>query len=152
MTTYICWDDSGTKIEIRAARGRAAAQEYVDEGDWGESLRTRWVEVWVRAEDEDEDHATSYTIAIEPDEPDCLDGPGHDWAQPHALVGGCKENPGVRGHGGGITDTYACLACGMGRTYDSWAQNPGTGEQGLSATEYTPDQYDVDEDDELAAG
>jgi hypothetical protein len=72
----------------------------------------------------------------------------HDWQSPHALVGGLKENPGVRGHGGGVVIHEVCVHCGTLRVTDTWAQNPSTGEEGLESVRYEAGKYA----DEVAAG
>lgn len=79
-------------------------------------------------------------------EPDCSDDRGHVWSSDHAIVGGCRSNPGVRGHGAGTTSAAACLRCGCGRLYDSWWQRPDTGEvvRG-TVTTYEPRRYDLAE-------
>lgn len=87
----------------------------------------------------------SVTVAVDPDEPPCRAGHQHDWQSPHAIVGGSAENPGVRGHGGGVIITEACMVCGCGRRTDTWAANPATGEQGLESVTYCPGEYLGDE-------
>lgn len=156
MTRYLCWDYD-VDYEIEAETAEDAAQEYVDSGDWGERLRTSWVHVRVRTPDQDRRDGEEVRVTLDPDEPDCADEDGHDWQQPVEIVGGLQENPGVHGHGGGVRDTYVCVRCGCRRTYDTWAQDPENGEQGLDATEYEPECYaeeirnlheDEDPDDE----
>jgi hypothetical protein len=82
-------------------------------------------------------------IALKPDEPSCIDSRGddHDWQEPIELVGGCKENPGVFGHGGGVTITTVCIYCGTERTEDTWAQDRTDGEQGLRSVRYEEGKY-----------
>jgi hypothetical protein len=86
----------------------------------------------------------SHTVAIEPTEPDCDAGEAHDWASPQSIVGGIDENPGVQGHGGGVIATEVCLRCGCRRDTDTWAQCRETGEQGLTAVEYTVGEYSAE--------
>lgn len=127
--------------------GADAAKQYVEDGDWGDRKTTIWVSVhvWREAIDEDGDivkvDENSHTIAIDPESPECHDGGDHKWCRPHDLVGGCEENPGCWGSGGGVKVHSVCLRCGCGCLCDSWAQNPETGEQGLDSTEYTEDEY-----------
>lgn len=109
------------------------ADPDLDEGCEAEALV-------VAAQTERETH----TIAVDPAEPDCVAGEAHDWAAPHDIVGGIAENPGVWGNGGGIVMRLACLRCGCGSTVDTWAQDPQTGEQGLTSTSYAEGHY-VDE-------
>lgn len=143
MNTYLC-DDGNNEIEIQAESAREAAEQYVDGGDygddWGESeSHTSWVEVYVQQVDSDGEEIgdrESHTIEIDPEEPDCSHDDGHDWQSPYEVLGGLKENPGVWGKGGGVVVTKVCAHCGQYKITDSWAQNPGTGEQGLHSVEY----------------
>lgn len=80
-------------------------------------------------------------MALDPEEPECDHEDGHDWQRPHEILGGLKENPGVWGNGGGIIANSCCMRCGCKRTWNSWAQNPETGEQGLDSVEYEPGAY-----------
>jgi hypothetical protein len=48
---------------------------------------------------------------------------GHEWASDHDVVGGLKENPGVWGHGGGVTTRRHCRHCGTYRVTDTWADD-----------------------------
>jgi hypothetical protein len=123
-----------------------AAQRFVDSGDWDEGNSTTWVHVYTFRTgyclDEDGDLVTlcidrgRHTITIHPEEPECLDGRDHDWQSPYKLLGGLKENPGVWGNGGGIIAHEVCANCGARMTYDTWAQDPETGEQGLTQVTY----------------
>ncbi|MEA3225106.1 MAG: hypothetical protein U9Q07_04085 [Planctomycetota bacterium] len=140
---YVC-DDGNAEIDIEADSAREAAQEYVDGGDWGmdeDDASTTWIDVRVWKCDEngqivDEDESELVTITLQPPEPRCHDGEDHDWKRPEWL-GGCKENPGVQGHGGGTRGTDVCRRCGCYRHWDGWAQRPDTGEQGLDSVRYT---------------
>jgi len=88
----------------------------------------------------DECESDERTVAIDPDEPDCVDV-AHRWRSPHRLVGGIAENPGVWGHGGGVMITECCMRCGCARLTDTWAQDPETGEQGLTSVRYEPGRW-----------
>ena len=55
---------------------------------------------------------------------------------PYDVVGGCVENPGVWGHGGGVVYHEVCAHCGALKTVDTWAQNPENGVQGLTSVRY----------------
>lgn len=141
---YELRDDSGPSDDLVSAQSMADALEeaesWVRGGDWlmdGEG--TAYVTARIR--DLATDEEDSVTVTIEPDEPACVDGEAHDWQAPHALVGGIKENPGVWGHGGGVKIREVCLRCGCGKLTDTWAQNPSTGEQGLTSVKYTAGQY-----------
>ena len=134
---YLC-DDGNAEIEIEAATAQAAAQAYVDGGDWGEITETTWIDVWAQEVDAGEElgDRERYTITVDPDEPACADGAEHDWQSPYEVLGGVKENPGVWGHGGGVRIKEVCASCGVYRETDTWAQRRDTGEQGLQSVEY----------------
>lgn len=139
MTKYLC-DDGNAEIEIEADSAEAAAQEYVDGGDWGDRSETCWISVWVTPLDEEgreiEDERERITVTLEAEEPDCDDGEDHDWQRPYEVVGGLQENPGVHGHGAGVIITEVCARCGKYRITDTWAQNPSDGTQGWRSVEY----------------
>jgi hypothetical protein len=139
MTTYKC-DDGNAEIEIEADSAEEAAREYVDGGDWGPIESTTWINVYVEDEDGDRERVK---VALQPEEPACVDGRDHDWDSPHELVGGCESNPGVWGHGGGVIITEACTRCGCKRTTDTWAQDRETGEQGLESVSYEPNAFEI---------
>ena len=130
---YVC-DDGNAPVEISADSADEAAAVYVSAGDWGDHPTTIWVRVWVYPED-DEDDRESHLIPVHPEAPDCIDPHDHDWQSPEWL-GGCEENPGVWGHGGGAIIREVCARCGVYRRTDTWAQDPDTGEQGLESIEY----------------
>lgn len=147
-------DDGNAEVEYPdASSGHEAAQEYVDGGDWGEAATsTQWVDVWAWQTGIGLDEGggevvyvrvgrESHTIEIEPEEPDCIEGHDHQWCAPHRIVGGIKENPGVWVHGGGAVIHEVCPLCGCGRTIDTWAQRPDTGQQGLTSVEYCEGEY-----------
>lgn len=138
MNTYHCTDGQGGELTITADSPRQAAQEYVDTGDWGSIHSTTWIDVRVTPCDGDTldpDESQRITITLDPEEPECPKGK-HDWQSPHSIVGGIRENPGVRGHGGGVIITEVCAHCGCYRVRDTWAQRSDTGEQGLESVEY----------------
>lgn len=140
-------DDGNAEVTFECDSGEDAAKMYVDGGDWGQPDSTMWVTVWTWREgiDSDGDYVRveedSYKIAIDPDEPDCTHGDGHEWDSPIEIVGGIKENPGVWGHGGGVKITEVCLHCGCERVTNTWAQDPTDGEQGLRSVSYTEGKY-----------
>lgn len=137
-TNTIYADDGSYEVEYEGLTASEAAQKYVDEGSWGENASTVWVSVLSYRKDSDGDiyDQEDHTIAIDPQEPDCVVGEEHDWRAPFSLLGGLKENPGVHGHGGGVICKEVCAHCGAYKITDSWAQNPETGEQGLDSIEY----------------
>lgn len=147
---YRLWID-GVNEEIEAEDDKDArrqAREWARDGDWDLSGGTLWIEVsiqrFVESEDgENWEDVDDVTITIEPPEPKCSDKRGHDWQSPHSLLGGLEENPGVWGHGGGVIINEVCVRCGCGKTTDTWAQRPDTGEQGLHSVSYEEDAYDV---------
>ncbi|WP_026332133.1 hypothetical protein [Thioalkalivibrio sp. ALE16] len=109
---------------------REVAKEWLKDGDWGVERKTLYAEATVFEIEEDEDgEETTLDQAnvhgrIDPDEPDCREDE-HDWQSPHELLGGMEENPGVWGHGGGVTITEVCAHCGMYRVTDTWDQSQG---------------------------
>ena len=140
-------DDGNAEIVEEHDSAGGAAQSYVDGGDWGDGTATCWVKVWtwrmgINADgDIVQIGRDSQKITVEPDEPECVEGQEHDWQSPQELVGGCDENPGVYGSGGGVTIYEVCMICGCGKVTDTWAQDPNDGEQGLTSTEYRPREF-----------
>lgn len=137
MSKFVC-NDGTAEIEIEADTAQEAAQEYVDGGDWGDGTSTIWIDVSCTPLDENgekvTDEAKWVTITLEPDEPKCSDGKGHDWTSEGE--GGLEENPGVFGNGGGVLIYQHCRNCGLRKIIDTWAQRTDTGEQGLRSVEY----------------
>lgn len=166
MRRYLCWDaetHSIDAIEIEAESARAAAQSYVNGGDWHVDDRTIWIDVRVaelpREPDElDLEHDSRHRIAVEPAEPDCVDQNGrrrrglHAWSNDVRLVGGLRENPGVFACGGGVVIRRICTQCGAGEVVNTWATDPATGEQGLRSLHYELDRMSADEIAELLSG
>lgn len=142
---YDIREECGGYDTIRAkddADAERQLEEWVRDGEYGQhdesTAKTLWVHTYYEREGGEQ---TRITVQIDPDEPDCIDGEDHDWQSPIDLVGGCDENPGVYGHGGGVTITELCIHCGCERTMDTWAQDPNTGEQGLESVAYVPGKY-----------
>ena len=141
-------DDGYCEVEYpHDTESRDAAAEYVSEGDWGDRESTSWVKVGTyrkgvnsRGQIEQVNHE-SHTIGVDPIVPECHEGGEHVWHAPHSLLGGLKENPGVVGKGGGVVSKEICRCCGCVKETDTWAQNPTTGEQGLTAVSYTEGEY-----------
>ena len=147
LTTWGARDSGGGEIEVECDTAQEAAQEFVDGGEWGENKETFWVNVrvWrngvnargaIVAVDEE-----TITIEVAPIEPECSHEDGHDWQSPHSIVGGCKENPGVYGSGGGVIITQVCMHCGCGQHTDTWAQNSENGQQGLTSVKYVLGEF-----------
>lgn len=139
--------DGQTEEEYDASSAAEAVDEFFDGCLWDRDQPTFWYDVrsWREAITEAGeivriDEAT-HTRQIDPPEPPCVDGQGHDWRSPHEIVGGIRENPGVWGHGGGVIMHECCVRCGCRRTTDTWAQRQDTGEQGLESVEYEPGCY-----------
>ena len=143
-------DHMGT-VEIHypdADSAQEAAQEYVDSGgDWGDpDDSTEWIyiDAWRSAREVDEDgdlletmlYEQTVSVEVDPEEPACVDGHDHDWQSPYEVLGGCAENPGVWGHGGGVIIREVCRHCGRYRVTDTWSQDMSTGEQGLTSVSY----------------
>jgi len=144
MATYIIREEGYDFATIEANSGSEALdqakEEFLGSGDYDTSHGTIWVR-WY-AIDEAGDVEVSQTIQIDPEEPDvCTDTRGHDWQSPYSLVGGLEENPGVRGHGGGVVIEEVCMHCGCSRVTNTWAQDPTTGEQGLESVRYEPGKF-----------
>lgn len=108
------------------------AENKLRDGDWGTSPETMWVSAIVEDEDGDRENVK---VAIDPKEPVCPEGE-HDWQSPWDVVGGLEENPGVWGNGGGVVIREVCVHCGRYKRTDTWAQDPETGEQGLTSVSY----------------
>lgn len=137
---WVC-DDGNAEVVIEADTREHAAQEYVDDGDWGNVDQTIWINVYVHPIEDPEDRS-SHKIAVDPEEPECPEGE-HDWIAPYDVVGGCKSNPGVWGSGGGVTIGEVCLHCGCSRHTDTWAQDPSDGTQGLTSVCYSDEYKDA---------
>lgn len=127
------------------ARSNVDRSNYSGEG-------TIWIDFSVRCELTGEE--SSGTECLDEDEPECEDGAEHDWRSPHEIVGGCKDNPGVWGNGGGVIIHECCMRCGCARITDTWAQRRDTGEQGLTSVSYEAGKYAAEiptrEDTEVA--
>jgi hypothetical protein len=133
MNIYKCTDGSVAAEEIEASSPEEAAREWVEWNDFASGESTQWIEVKV---EDDDGYVEEVTVQLDPDEPECSCKDGHDWQSPHSVLGGLEENPGVRGHGGGVIMTEVCAHCGRYRETDTWAQRPDTGEQGLRSVTY----------------
>ena len=143
MKTWIL-SEEGTDYDSIEAESIDDAYEIVsdnaDRSNYPDAEpRTIWVRVGVRCEATGE--RRSGYVALDPEEPECPDDVNHDWQSPYEILGGLKENPGVRGHGGGVIVSKVCMYCGCERVTDTWAQNPENGEQGLRSVEYHEGRY-----------
>ena len=146
MASYTIREEDYDFATIEADDGEKALDvaevKYAASGDYDTSDGTVWVR-WY-AVDEDDEVEASRSIQIDPPEPECLRGESHDWQAPYEIVGGLKENPGVRGHGGGVFIQEVCMHCGTERVIDTWAQDPSTGEQGFRSVAYEVRKYEDD--------
>lgn len=118
-------------------------EEWARDGDWDLSGGTIWVHAYLIETEDGEETRHRVTCQVDPEEPPCTEGK-HDWQAPVEIVGGIKENPGIWGHGGGVTIQEVCMHCGCGKFTDTWAQDPETGEQGLTSVEYERGKYRVE--------
>lgn len=135
VSDVVCCND------YEAENAFEAAKLFVKEGEWGELDHTIWIDVNVTPLDDKgnsiEDESIDETIALHPRTPECFSEDGrHQWLSPIELVGGVTENPGCFGHGGGAIIIEVCPHCGCRVTFDTWAQRPDTGEQGLKSYKY----------------
>ena len=60
------------------------------------------------------------------------------WDNPHELLGGLEENPGVRGHGGGAAIMEVCRTCGSYRETLTHDQDTGSSDEWEKTTRYLP--------------
>lgn len=143
--TWLC-DDGNAEVECTGTMS-AAAQEYVDGGDWGDSSSEDYacvIHVYCQAKYLPDRSRDSESVALEQDEPECTHDDGHDWQSPQDLVGGIKENPGVWGNGGGVVVYEACVHCGCRKTTDTLAQDSTDGTR-YTKVSYEPEYYDLTE-------
>lgn len=119
-----CRDESGEEIRIRAATPKAAARKYASA--YEATDRTIYVRVyWRRAlRGTAADYDGSILVSVEPTSPPCS-ARRHDWREVS-----------VTGHGGGVIQTCRCTHCGRVQITDTWAQDPTTGQQGLTSVRY----------------
>ena len=138
MTNYSSTDGYGDAVTIEAETPLAAAQEYVSGGNWDDITRTVWFMICVTVLDADGapvGEGEWLDVSLDPPEPPCAEGHGHEWESPFSVLGGVRENPGVQGHGGGVVITTVCRHCGKYQVVDTWAQDD-SGRQGLTETSY----------------
>lgn len=141
---WVVSDDGYEFDEVWAASLDAAVEEAkdLDIGDYPDVEATLRIVRRIRSEDIDEDE--SFTITVDPEEPECEKDKEHVWGSPYHIVGGLKENPGVYGHGGGVIIHEVCLRCGTSKKTDTWAQDRETGEQGLESVSYVENEHEAD--------
>jgi len=154
---YICGEAGGDTEEFvgQEMTAATAAEKYVvaggyancdddydDDYDDESTMSTLWIDVeaWRRGIYANADgtpregrvQVEYHTVALNPDEPPCLDEQSHNWSDDEDLAGH------VHSSGGGVVYSEVCTACGWERETDTWAQRPDTGEQGLQSETYIP--------------
>jgi hypothetical protein len=133
-------DDGGCEVHYPdAATAEDAASAYVAASDYPLQPHTWWyhLDTWTHLDaDDDRVGVESHKIAIHPEEPPCEDGHTHDW----------QSDGWPRGHGGGVITREVCGHCRTTRTTDTWAQDPGTGEQGLYSVAFDDDEEWADDE------
>lgn len=116
-------------------------EEFFDSCDWGEVSksfvhRCQSYRKGINQEGRIERvEVTLHKRVFHPSEPVCVGKKPHMWESPEKL-GGCRENPGVWGHGGGVIIHDVCSRCGCKRITDTWGQDTATGEQGFTFVSY----------------
>jgi hypothetical protein len=146
MTTYELRTEDGYSQRFDAASAAAATDEALScmgDAEFDPSEGTVWYrgylyEIVIEDGDERREEIDRLTYTFQPDEPDCDGEYDHDWQSPYSVLGGIRENPGVWGHGGGVIIREVCVHCGKYKETDTWAQDMGTGEQGLLSVRYEP--------------
>lgn len=63
-------------------------------------------------------------VVMQPAPPLCVGEAKHDWRQPHSVVGGRPERPGVFGEHEKTIYCHVCANCGWYRTRDLYAVSP----------------------------
>jgi len=135
--------DGQTGENFEAESDEAAleyGEDWLEGGSWDRS-QTIWLDAEVVRLKDDGEYADTLgwvRVTLHPEEPDCTAGSDHAWRSPQSVVGGCKENPGVWGSGGGVRSLEVCQHCGAFRITDTWATNPCDGTQGHTSVEYLP--------------
>lgn len=124
---YRCDDGSGEQ-DIEADSAQEAAEQYARECDY--EIDRRSIFVVVNTEDFEGD-TDSFTVVLDPEEPECEEGYTHDW-----------RRTAVQGNGGGTLTSEECRWCGAQRTSNTWATNPSDGTQGHRTIEYAEPHED----------
>lgn len=126
------WADDGDNALYypHAESGEQAAEEYYRDGDYScddEGYRVR-VRTWQEDGNGDVigDSEEWHDYDVEPTEPDCKRGHEHNW----------QQEGDVWGKGGGVIVNEVCAHCGCRKQTDTWATDPATGEQGMTAVSY----------------
>jgi hypothetical protein len=130
---YVADDRNGEVEYSWVDSKKVAAQEYVDDGSWGDDAdTTRWVQVYVwerytlgNIVIDDEENEESYFIPIEAPEPDCKFEYEHEWENVEEYI-----------NGAGIIHKERCIHCECERVTNTDAQDPESGQQGLTSISY----------------
>jgi len=136
-------DTGGGEMEIEADNAHDAAKEFFEGNDWEPGSVE--VHAWRTGIDSDGDIVRvgkeTHSFEVDTPEPECEDSAGHDWQNPHRIVGGIKENPGVWGSNhGGVSITSVCMKCGCKRVVDTGATDYSSGLR-CTTTEYDQGYY-----------
>lgn len=144
VMNWIISDGNGSEtIACSESNLEKKINNWVKSGDnVSDSTSTYWINVYVTNTKNKWLGPGRIKVQIDPNPPSCELGMKHDWQAPYEIVGGIKENPGVWGHGGGVIIKEVCLNCMCKKTTDTWAQDPETGEQGLTSIKYDSDYYE----------
>lgn len=151
-STLISQDENGICAETMEDTAEAAALEMYDAPCWIDSVKVyripdyalkdeyeskHYTEILTdaAAEDIDEYLISEFSGHIDAPEPKC-EHPEHDSCNWEMDQIGCKENPGVIGHGGGVKIYEHCANCDRTKVLNTWASHPETGEQGFKVTSY----------------
>lgn len=115
-----------------------AAYDYVDESGYPDVESTVWHKIytWRCSATGARIDEASFKVPQDPPEPPCEGDEEHEWAAPHHIVGGLKDNPGVFGSGGGVRIHEVCEKCCTHRHTNTWAYDPEDGEEGLESVRY----------------
>ena len=142
--TWTFGGDGGAGAPDQVCR-RPDLQALAEDGDWGEmDPAAGSLAVKVSAECEDTGEELSELCVIDPEEPECPLGE-HEWSDDHDLVGGCESNPGVQGHGAGISVSEVCVLCGMERiSYTCTQGEHAETEHDHDGVRYEADSVDAD--------
>ena len=124
MTQFSCWDDDcREEVTIDSDTSLAAAREYLRECYGPAETHTIILRIYTRAHDGATD---AHTITLVPDAPPCSGAShAHHW-----------RHKSVVANGGGVIEQDECRVCNLVCETDTWAQDPATGEQGLTTVTY----------------
>lgn len=127
MPTFIAADHSGTEIEITAPTPSAAAEAYVDGGDYHPAPKTYRlaISVWPAGRREARE---VFSVSVHPAEPPCTTGDAHCWEWGSGSVRARRD--------GGVRIVEAC-SCGAERVVETRVVDPASGRL-IRTLEYLP--------------